>query len=328
MENIQSFDKDNLYREINLQMLDCIKKDNVPYLKENPLPQDMNVVNGRHFGDINKIRLELKAAQINAKSLKWIYKADADFMGLKLKDGMDVSPLTVYANVNRDGTSLRTESQPVFLLDQFTDESIKSAIELTRSEGTSKEEVQKRAIAENMIRNITEYDTGIAEKNLRENKRKNISTNLKNPEIMKEVASAYNNATKYYDASQKMIFGVLNNFFIRQETSLNLKGSLSATQIENLKSAFEATAKVDSPRLTQTLAECFLYTQRLTHYGFSPERIYSKEDLNKSLSVFSPAAAKFEPKKDPAINRNNEIEKQREREQEIKPRHITHQRGL
>ena len=328
MENIQSFDKDNLYREINLQMLDCIKKDNVPYLKENPLPQDMNVVNGRHFGDINKIRLELKAAQINAKSLKWIYKADADFMGLKLKDGMDVSPLTVYANVNRDGTSLRTESQPVFLLDQFTDESIKSAIELTRSEGTSKEEVQKRAIAENMIRNITEYDTGIAEKNLRENKRKNISTNLKNPEIMKEVASAYNNATKYYDASQKMIFGVLNNFFIRQETSLNLKGSLSATQIENLKSAFEATAKVDSPRLTQTLAECFLYTQRLTHYGFSSERIYSKEDLNKSLSVFSPAAAKFEPKKDPAINRNNEIEKQREREQEIKPRHITHQRGL
>lgn len=328
MENIQSFDKDNLYREINLQMLDCIKKDNIPYLKENPLPQDMNVVNGRHFGDINKIRLELKAAQINAKSLKWIYKADADFMGLKLKDGMDVSPLTVYANVNRDGTSLRTESQPVFLLDQFTDESIKSAIELTRSEGTSKEEVQKRAIAENMIRNITEYDTGIAEKNLRENKRKNISTNLKNPEIMKEVSSAYNNATKYYDASQKMIFGVLNNFFIRQETSLNLKGSLSATQIENLKSAFEATAKVDSPRLTQTLAECFLYTQRLTHYGFSPERIYSKEDLNKSLSVFSPAAAKFEPKKDPAINRNNEIEKQREREQEIKPRHITHQRGL
>ena len=328
MENIQSFDKDNLYREINLQMLDCIKKDNIPYLKENPLPQDMNVVNGRHFGDINKIRLELKAAQINAKSLKWIYKADADFMGLKLKDGMDVSPLTVYANVNRDGTSLRTESQPVFLLDQFTDESIKSAIELTRSEGTSKEEVQKRAIAENMIRNITEYDTGIAEKNLRENKRKNISTNLKNPEIMKEVSSAYNNATKYYDASQKMIFGVLNNFFIRQETSLNLKGSLSATQIENLKSAFEATAKVDSPRLTQTLAECFLYTQRLTHYGFSPERIYSKEDLNKSLPVFSPAAAKFEPKKDPAINRNNEIEKQREREQEIKPRHITHQRGL
>ena len=328
MENIQSFDKDNLYREINLQMLDCIKKDNVPYLKENPLPQDMNVVNGRHFGDINKIRLELKAAQINAKSLKWIYKADADFMGLKLKDGMDVSPLTVYANVNRDGTSLRTESQPVFLLDQFTDESIKSAIELTRSEGTSNEEVQKRAIAENMIRNITEYDTGIAEKNLRENKRKNISTNLKNPEIMKEVSSAYNNATKYYDASQKMIFGVLNNFFIRQETSLNLKGSLSATQIENLKSAFEATAKVDSPRLTQTLAECFLYTQRLTHYGFSPERIYSKEDLNKSLSVFSPAAAKFEPKKDPAINRNNEIEKQREREQEIKPRHSTHQRAL
>lgn len=45
----------------------------IPYLNDKPLPQDMNVVTGRHLADINKAQLELKAAEIGAKSLKWIY---------------------------------------------------------------------------------------------------------------------------------------------------------------------------------------------------------------------------------------------------------------
>ncbi len=327
-EQTCGIDKDKLYKEINMQMLDCIKKGTVPYLNETPLVQDMNVVSGHHFGDINKIRLELKASQINAKSLKWIYKADADFMGLKLKDGIDTSPLIVYGNINRDGKSFQTESQPVYLLDQFTDESLKKALECIHTEGTSPEEVQRRGIAEKLIVNITEYDSGINEKELRENKRKNISTNLKNPEIMKIVSAAYNNATQFYDKSQKLIFGMLNNYFIKQETALNLKGPLSFDEREKLKNALEANAKVDSPRLLQTMTECFLYTERLTHYGFNKERIYTKDDLNKSLDIFSPSASSFEPKKSPVLNRNNEIEKIREREHEIKPRHVTHQRGL
>lgn len=309
-------------------MLDCIKKGTVPYLNETPLPQDMNVVNGRHFGDMNKIFLELKAASINARSLKWIYKNDAEFLGLKLKDDIDVSPVTVYANISRNGLEFQTESQSVYLLDQFTDKSVQDAIELTRSAGTSPEEVQRRGIAEKLITNIAEYDSGVLEKQLRENKRKNISVNFKDPEIKSQVFAAYNNATQFYDSSQKLIFGALNNYYIKQETSLNLKGPLSFDEREKLKNALEANAKVDSPRLLQTLTECFLYTERLTHYGFNKERIYTKDDLNKSLDIFSPSASQFEPKKAPALNRNNEIEKIREREHEIKPRHVTHQRGL
>ncbi|WP_149554544.1 hypothetical protein [Treponema pectinovorum] len=317
----------DLYKEINMRMLDCIEKDKVPYLKENPLPQDINVVNGRHFGDINKIQLDLKAAQLGAKSLKWIYKADADFIGLKLKNNIDINPLTVYANINRDGLSTRTESQSVYLLDQFTDESVKDALELTRTEGKSDIEIQKRGIAENMIRNISEYDAGVNEFSLRENKRKNISNNLKNQGILKEVSEAYKNVTQFYDANQKLIFEKLSNYFIRQETGLNLSKSLSSSN-EQLKNALEETAKVDSPRLSKTLADCFLYSQRLTHFGFSVERIYTKEDLDKNLMVHSPVASQFKPEKVPMPERKNDIERILEREKEIKPRHITHQRGL
>ncbi len=263
-----------LYKEINMRMLDCIEKDCVPYFNDNPLPQDMNVINGRHFGDINKILLELKAYQIGARSLKWIYKADADFLGLELKENFNTTPLIVYANINRDGVNNNTEAQKIFLLDQFTDKSVKTALELTRTEGKSDIEIQRRGIAENMIQNITEYDSGKNEFILRANKRKNISANCKDPKTLKEVSSAYENITQFYDNSQKMIFGTLNKFFICQETGLKLSKPMSVSEKEQLKAALLDIAKVDSPCLTQTLTECFLYSERLTHFGFSPERIF------------------------------------------------------
>lgn len=316
-----------LYKNINAMMLDCISRGAVPYVEEKPLPQDMNVVNGRHFGDINKILLELKASQIGAKSLKWIYKADADFIGLELKGGIDSSSIDVYANVNRNGEN-KTESQKVYLLDQFAEESVKNALELTRTDGNSKEEIQKRAVAQNMIRNIAEYDSGANERRLRENKRKNISANLKDMEIAKSVSTAYDNATEQYDDSQKLLFGTLNRYYIKQETGLNLGQPMSKGQTAAFVDALEAAAKIDSPRLAQTLAESFLYSERLTHYEFNPERIYTQEDLNKSLNIFAPAASQFEPKVAPSLEKNREIEKIMEREQEMKPRHISHSRGL
>lgn len=327
-QQIESDSIRDLYKEINMRMLDCIEKDNVPYLQESPFPQDMNVVNGRHFGDINKIQLELKASQIGAKSLKWIYKADADFIGLKLKHSEGEEPLAVYANINRDGRIFRAETQPVYLLDQFTEDSIKDALELARTEGGSDAEIQKRGIAENMLRNISEYDSGKNEFDLRENKRKNISVNLKAPETLKEVSAAYKNATQFYDGSQRLIFGVLNNYYIRQETGLSLGKPVSDAEKGRLMNALKKNAEVDSPRLAQTLTECFLYSERLTHFGFSPERVYTKEDQDRNLAVLAPSASRFEPKNSPALDRKRDEERIREREQEIKPRHIAHQRGI
>ena len=92
--------------------------------------------------------------------------------------------------------------------------------------------------------------------------------------------------------------------------------------------ALEKTANTPSPRLALTLADSFLYSQRVTHYDFEQNRIFTKEDYDKKLSVTAPKAADFEPKKIPELERDKDIDRIRERELEVKPRHITHQRGF
>lgn len=307
---------ESIHEEINSLMLDCINKNKVPYIQDIPLPQDVNIVNGRHIGDINKVLLELKASQIGAKSLKWIYAPDAEFIGLKLKE--NEKPLTMLANRHGHKNITSTQSQPVYLVDQFTDISLENALKLIHLESDLPIDKQKRAIAQNMIKNIAEYDAGTNEIEFRENKRKNISTNLKDKNLLSEVFLAYNNVTKNYDDSQKIIFDALNNYYIKQETGLNLKPALTVEQKNSFISALKKAAS--SPRLTQTLADCFLYSERMTHYNFTHERIYTQDDLNKEIRVHSPKASRFEPKN----VLSHEKQHLREIDREIKPRHITH----
>lgn len=308
---------DSIHNEINNLMRDCIKNNRVPYIQSKPLPQDVNVVNGHHLGDINKIYLELKAASICSKSLKWIYGADAALIGLEKK--ADAEPLMITGNVRG-----KVDSQSVYLLEQFTEESLNKALSYSRSDDDKK----KRTIAQNMIRNITEYDSGTVEAQLRENKRKNISNNLKSQNILKEIKQAFVNATSEYDNSQKIIFSALNNYYIKQETGLELNKPMTEQEKNELLLALENTANTPSPRLALTLADSFLYSQRMTHYDFEQNRIFTKEDYDKKLSVTAPKAAEFEPNKSLELERDKNIERIRERELEVKPRHITHQRGF
>lgn len=307
----------DIYKDINALIQKNLSDNTLPYVSNKPLPQDVNVVNGRHLGDINKITLELKAASIGSKSLKWIYAADAEFMNLELKK--DQTPLICYANI-LDGNELHTEAQKVFLLDQFTKESIENALNLSRAQNADK---QKKTISQNMIKNITEYDSGLDEKELRENKRKNISVNLKDKGIVKLVQEAFTNATANYTPEQKTVFALLNNYFVQQETGISIQ-KLSKEQAEQALSTIREMSLVDSPKLTQLLAESFLYSERMTHLGFEQNRIISKDDLNKSLEKFAPKASAFEPKPSHRIEEEREIDKIRERD--IKPRQITHDR--
>lgn len=313
---------EDIYTEINLLMVDCIKNNRVPYIQENPLPQDMNIVNGKHLGDINKIQLELKAAQIGAKSLKWIYGADAAFMGLELKDGTDSNPVVAFANVKRKTTG--TEAQAIYLLDQFTDESVKKALDICLEENPDR---QKKNISQNMIRLISEYDSGKNESALRENKRKNISENTKNPETLKTMNEAMKNISSDYDSAQLLVFSRLNNYYIRQETGLALGKPLTENEKKSLVNNLELLAKVPSSRLATTLTNTFLYSQRMTHYGFSPELVYTKEDLNKERKVHAPEASKFTAKPSKSRNKDISIDRIPEREQEIKSPEPTHQLG-
>lgn len=305
-----------IHEQINKLMLECIKNNTVPYVREKPLPQDVNVVNGQHLGDINKVYLELKAAAMGAKSLKWIYGADAAFVGLKKNTEMNTGPVMITGNVRGS-----LDSQSIYLLDQFTEDSLNKALSFSRSD----EDKKKRTIAQNMI---SEYDSGIEESSLREKKRRNISNNLKDRNVLNEVKQAFENAVSGYDDAQKTIFSVLNNYYIKQETGLELQKPLSGPEKEQLVSSLEKTAKTPSPRLALTLADCFLYSERMTHYAFEQNRVFTREDYNKTLSVTAPKAGEFAQKKNSDLEQDRDIDRIRQRELEVKPRHITHQRGF
>lgn len=332
-DNVLNNELASVYKEINELMIACIKKGAVPYVNENPFPQDMNVVSGFHLGDINKIKLELKAANINAKSLKWIYEADAQLVGLELKN-INNEPISVFANVKRnDSNSYNVEKQNVFLLDQFTENSLNNVLSFVRNEidfndtNISSEKRKKYTIAQNILKNISEYDSGLNESQLRENKRKNISVNLKDSDILNDVTNIFKAINNGYDESQKLIFGVLNNYYIRQETGLQLAKPMNEEQKSLFIQALEKTSSSDSPRLAKTLCDCFFYSERLTHLEFSPERIYTQDDLEKTLHIQPPTAAKFESEIERAVSRKDGVEIDRERELDIKPRQITHTRG-
>lgn len=357
---------EDIYKNINDLTKDCIQNNTLPYLNDSPLPQDMNIVNGRHLGDINKIQLELKAGQIGAKSLKWIYGADAALMGLELKTPENSSseyqvaknnsrmfntdPIIGLANVRRDvslSTSnvnnesnilhegIQMEAQTIYLLDQFTERSVQRALNPIRIEeslelrGNEESRRHKKIIAQNMLKNIAEYDSGIKGASLREVKRSNLKKNFsRDSSIAESVRDNHQKLTKGYDNFQKQVFAALNAYYVRQETGIQMGKELNPAQKQMLTIALQELSKNDSPRLAQTLCDTFFFAERSTHYEFSHERIYSQMDLNNRLSVLAPKAARFEERNVDSLVADRTKEKLKEREREFKPRQITHQRGM
>lgn len=318
--SINSVAKD-VYKVINNLVLKNIKNKTVPYTKELPLPQDVNVVSGWHLGDVNKIQLELKAAEINAKSLKWIFAADATLLGLELKPEFQ-GCIIGYGNVRG-----KVDAQPIFLLDQFTQKSIENALSFSRIEENSKgADKQKKIIAQNMIKNISEYDSGIQEIPLRENKRKNIAENYKKRNILAEITETFNDLSQNYDENQNLIFRTLNVYYIKQETGLALGKKLTPEEQTLFLNSLEKIAAAGSPKLLHTLSDCLLYSERLTHSMFTQNRIYTQDDWSKKLNVTAPQAAQLKPRKIESPSQKHEISKLRDRDRTLKPRQIQ-QRG-
>ncbi len=363
----------DIYKNINALALQNIDAGTLPYLKdmnaENPLPQDMNVVNGKHLGDINKIQLELKAAKIGAKSLKWIYGADAAILGLELKssnprelrDAMkdnpnfDTEPVIGYANTRRNVARLKDghtndiaaegigmDAQAIYLLDQFTDESIKRVYTPKRIEESlllrGNDEARRKIsiISKNMLKNISEYDTGIREEPVRKAMRENIRKNLARPvdgsenAVRDKIFSVKQEIGRGLNQEQKQLFEQLNTYFTKQQTGLHFTSRLTPEQAaekkEALKKTFSGLAGKDSPALAELLTDAYLFTDRTTHIGFSYEKIYTKADQLAKVRNISPEAAKFEKEhKAPEILIDNrQVERLRSNARQIKH----HTRGM
>lgn len=317
----------DIYRTVNSLALGNTEAGTLPFVTgtENPMPQDMEIVTGMRLGDINKVQLELKAARIGAKSLRWVFGGNAALLGLELKSekeyrdmkaanpGFDTEPLVCFANVRRDpsdprGTSV--DAQMIYLLDQFTEESVRRLYsprgieEAVLRDGNEKGRKMIAGACRNALINISEYDTGLGQeqvrKAMRDNIRKNLATHEDGSEnaVREEIFSARQEIGRDLSPEQKQLFEQLNTYFTAQQTGLRFTSRLTpeqeAERKESLTRTFRQLAEKDTPALTELMTDAYLFTDRTARIDFSLDKVYTKSDRKAKARVLSPAAAKFE----------------------------------
>lgn len=317
---------DESYQNINSLIKKNIENKSIPFIKDRPFPQDMNIVSGTHLESINKLQLELKAALIGAKNLKWIYAQDAVSMGLELKnqnENIDTSPIIAFRQIARNkNDDYSLEAQSIYLLDQFTKKSIERAlkttkieksINLTEDENSIKNKIH---ISKNMIKNFNEYDTGKKESIFREQKINNLNNNFSNPLIK----DSFNKISSFLNEAEINVFKQIYNYTIFQETGKKITPLLKEAKIQFINNLKNLSSQ-DSTRLTNVLLEGTVFADRLTHYNFDYNYVYSQDDLNKKLNVFAPLKMKYEErvKYNPNLKRQPDISKEiKEPEHEYK----------
>ena len=312
----------DIWKSINSLTQRNISEGSLPYLQDNPLPQDMNLVNGSHLSDIGRIELELAGSLAGAKSLEWVFGADAEIIGLELKSPND-GPVVISKNLDRGGKSgSGIDCQNAYLLDQFTDESKTRLFDPNLTQilsGVTDENTQSKlkTIVHNIIKNMDEYHRGERELPLIRQKRTNLKNNISNDLLQQKIREKTQDLTSGYNTSQKVVFDHLQNYYLKQLTGLSTY-NLSNEQRDKISKSFKELSMVDTPRLAEVLASSFLLSDRKTHYEFEQEQIYTLEDKSKKRDTLVPQAAKMrfgrktqEKKKD----------KLRDRDRTLRPQH-------
>lgn len=231
-----------IYVHINELIKKTIKMNVFPFSRRKVFPENMNVISGVQISDLNKVLLELKAAEIGARGTRWIFAADAALLGLELKDkshqiaevkekaskeaagkklegaayaayvknaledvrkaDYNSDPVTFMSNVpnnipenmrnlsnqsNVRNEGICLDAQNVYLLDQFTKESIERVFKnqlwtekRINALGTQKARENTGIIIRNFKKNYVEYQTGLNRSYLRSVKAKNIEDNTRN----------------------------------------------------------------------------------------------------------------------------------------------------
>jgi hypothetical protein len=203
----------------------------MPYARETPLPHNTDIVRNIHCSDINTQTIELKAASTGIERTAWVFGADAEFLGLMLRKPeengpFDPDPVLWFARIaSRPETPV--EAQTVYLIDQFTQESLNRLASYAHEgspenqEARGDGEVRKRQclMARNVLFALHEYDSGISDIGLQQSRRQALKENTV------PGTPGFSTAQKYYTASskglgkaQKLLFNATLNYRSVQNT--------------------------------------------------------------------------------------------------------------
>lgn len=329
-ENIMTYavnrDSNSNYREINTLIKENIENGTMPFLSK-PLPPDMNIITGKTRMDINKEKIALKAAAIGAGSTLWIYGADAAQLGLELKANNPVefrnavkknpnfnckpivmqnarerfSDIKLLGKSDTLSESLCIDCQCAYLLDQFTDKSVQR---LFTEKITENKLPYAAFMAKEIIKNRTEYNSGKKAEDQTRLIKQNLFLNLqKKSPVFQEIINTRNNYLKDYLPEQKVVFDFYYKYYNEQqaggENLYNFSGEQKNDVIKSLQGLLQ---KIDASKgeknekkiegiITRTIFDAYSFSQRLTHYNFSLEPIYSRdEQLKRDANRRIPAA--------------------------------------
>lgn len=362
-ENITTYavnrDFDSNYKEINSLIRENLKNNTMPVISDKTFPPDMNIITGKTRMDINKEKIALKAASIGATSTMWIYGADAAQLGLELKAKNPVEyQKAVKQNPNYNcrpvviqnarerfsdkdmsfksntlSESLCIDCQCAYLLDQFTEKSVERLF----TEKLLQNKIPYAVyMAKEIIANRNEYNTGEMQIERTKHIKQNLFLNLqKSSPVFQEIVNKRNSIYKNYLPEQKVIFECYYKHFNEQASGEKLY-NFSAEEKKNILKAFNSLmSKIDENKenknisgiISRTIFDAYSFSERLTHYNFSLEPIYTRdEQIKKDANRRVPAAMQQELK-----NKSKTVQNEQTKQKFKRPTfsmHVGEDRGL
>ena len=312
----------DIWKSINSLTQQNISEGTLPYLQNTPLPQDMNLVTGSHLSDISRIELELAGSLAGAKSLEWIFGADAEMVGLELKNPDNAQAVVISKNIERGTGSGGIDCQNAYLLDQFTEESRArlfdpNLVQILCDVSDNDTKAKIKTIVHNIVKNMDEYHRGERELPLVRQKRTNLKQNISNDFIQQKIREKTKNLTSGYNTNQKIVFDHLQNYYLKQFTGLSTYNLTNEVR-DKIAKSFKELSLVNTPRLAETLASSFLLSERKVHYEFEQEKVYSLEDKSKKLDTLVPQAAKMNFTRQEQEKKKDKL---RDRDRTLRPQH-------
>jgi hypothetical protein len=231
MKALKPYSPEQWLTELQSLLETSCRKGTMPYARETPLPHNTDIVRNIHCGDINTQTIELKAASIGIERTAWVFGADAEFLGLRLRKpeengSFDPDPVLWFARItSRPETPV--EAQAVYLIDQFSGESLDrlasyafaGSPENYEAGGDGEIRKRRRLMARNALFALHNYDSGLSDAEPHRSRQK----------AMKENATpgtaGFPLTQKYYAASsaglgktQKQLFSAVLNYRSVQNT--------------------------------------------------------------------------------------------------------------
>jgi hypothetical protein len=269
-----------------------------PFSQDAPLPENTSLITGIHRYDLNAQRLELYAASIGVDRTLWIFAADAEILGLEVRNGQ--KPLMVFSNViEGPDQEPRLDAHQVYLIDQCTPESLSRLPEYAHPESINPQDVSSRRrylFAKTALLNIANYDAGFRDQSARLSTRNHIRENSDphNP-AFEDARCAYRQYTAHSHAG---VFHALRSYYIRQVSGSPLNSRKQEPPLS------PAALLKDIPNAICAMFNARIFVKRLENENFFLD--YSRSNPPRAAFI-----RQAEPETRPVLSRSPHPERTR-----------------